>query len=240
MFVAKNEEMDPVAKTHALYAPRYLFSEWVTCCNEFARNHPQTRVLDLKYTIVHVRCKKRRNCSGGKNSCFVCPRYRFSEWVRCGNEIPWNHPNISFGPKVVDWACSVWKSKKWFRWQKLMLCMHPIPISKWVTCGNEVARNHPKHEFWTYSSGMGMFVEKNKEMVRLQKRMLCMHPDTHFRNGWRATMKLHETTPNMSFVPKVVNGHVRCEKRRNDSVAKTHALHAPDTGFWNVWGAATR
>jgi hypothetical protein len=23
------------------------------------------------------------------------------------------------------------------------------PFSKWVTCGNEIARNHPKHEFWT-------------------------------------------------------------------------------------------
>jgi hypothetical protein len=27
MFVAKNEEMVPVAKTHALYAPRHPFSE---------------------------------------------------------------------------------------------------------------------------------------------------------------------------------------------------------------------
>jgi hypothetical protein len=73
MFVAKNEEMVPVTKTRALYAPR----------------HP------------------------------------FSEWVACGNEIARNHPNMSFGPKVVDWACSLRKTKKWFRWQKLVLCMHP-------------------------------------------------------------------------------------------------------------------
>ena len=25
---------------------------------------------------------------------------------------------------VVDWACSLRKTKKWFRWQKLMVCMH--------------------------------------------------------------------------------------------------------------------
>jgi hypothetical protein len=36
MFVAKNEEMVPVAKTRALYDP---FSEWVTCDNEIVRNH---------------------------------------------------------------------------------------------------------------------------------------------------------------------------------------------------------
>jgi hypothetical protein len=40
MFVAKNEEMVPVAKTRALYAP-HPFSEWVTCDNEIARNHPK-------------------------------------------------------------------------------------------------------------------------------------------------------------------------------------------------------
>jgi hypothetical protein len=73
MFVAKNEELVPVAKTRALYAPRTPFWEWVTYDNEIARNHP----------------------------------------------------NMSFGPKVVDWACSLQKTTKWFRWQKLMLGMHP-------------------------------------------------------------------------------------------------------------------
>jgi hypothetical protein len=41
MFVAKNEEMVPVAKTRALYAPLHPFSEWVTCGNEIAQNHPK-------------------------------------------------------------------------------------------------------------------------------------------------------------------------------------------------------
>jgi hypothetical protein len=36
LFVAKNEEMVSVAKTHALYAPRHPFSEWVTCGKEIA------------------------------------------------------------------------------------------------------------------------------------------------------------------------------------------------------------
>jgi hypothetical protein len=39
MFVSKNKEMVPLAKTRALYAPRHPFSEWVTCSNEIARNH---------------------------------------------------------------------------------------------------------------------------------------------------------------------------------------------------------
>jgi hypothetical protein len=57
------------------------------------------------------------------------------------------------------------------------------PFSEWVTCGNEIARNHPKHEFWTSSSGLGIFVAKTEEMVPVAKTRACMHPDTRFRNG---------------------------------------------------------
>ena len=96
MFVAKNEEMVPVAKTRALYAtPTTVF-----------------RMGDMRL----------RNCE--------------------------TNPNMSFVPKVVNWACLLRKTKKWFRWQKLVLCTRH-PFSEWVTCGNEIARNHLKHEFFT-------------------------------------------------------------------------------------------
>jgi len=41
LFVSKKEEMVPVEQTHTMYAPRYLFSHWVTCGNEMAQNHPK-------------------------------------------------------------------------------------------------------------------------------------------------------------------------------------------------------
>jgi hypothetical protein len=53
-------------------------------------------------------------------------------------------------------------------------------FSEWVTCGNKIARNHPKHEFWTQSSGLGMFVVKNEEMVPVAK--------THAFNAPRLTI----------------------------------------------------
>jgi hypothetical protein len=56
-------------------------------------------------------------------------------------------------------------------------------FSEWVTCGNEIARNHPKHKFWTYSSGVGMFVAKNKEMVPVAKTRALYGPRHRFRNG---------------------------------------------------------
>jgi hypothetical protein len=87
MFVEKNEEMVPVAKTRALYAPRHPFSEWVTC--------------------------------GAKPT-----------------------PNMSFGPKVVDWASSLRKNEK-------LVLVAKTRFGNGVTYDNEIARNHPKHEFWT-------------------------------------------------------------------------------------------
>jgi hypothetical protein len=73
MFVAKNEEMVPVAKTRALYA------------------------TDT----------------------------RFRKGLRAATKLRKTTPNMSFVPKVVDWACSLRKTKKRFWWQKLVLCMHP-------------------------------------------------------------------------------------------------------------------
>jgi hypothetical protein len=92
-------------------------------------------------------------------------------------------PNMSVGPKVVDWACSLRKTKKWFWWRNSCFVCTRHPFSEWVTCGNEIARNHPKHEFWIYSSGLGMFVAKNEEMVPVAKTRALYAPDTRFRNG---------------------------------------------------------
>ena len=73
MFLAKKEEMVPVAQTHALDASHTRF----------------------------------RNGS-----------HAATKWCE-------TTPNMSVGPKVVDWLYSLRKKKKWFRWHKLMPCMHP-------------------------------------------------------------------------------------------------------------------
>jgi hypothetical protein len=57
---------------------------------------------------------------------------------------------MSFGPKVVDWACSLQKSEKNGSGgeNSCFVCTRH-PFLELVTYGNENARNHPKHEFWT-------------------------------------------------------------------------------------------
>jgi hypothetical protein len=90
-----------------------------------------------------------------KTRALYAPDTRSRNGWRAATKLRETTPNMSFAPKVVDWACLLRKRKKWFRWQKLVLWMHPTPVfgmgdvSEWVTCGNKFAWNHPKHEFWT-------------------------------------------------------------------------------------------
>jgi hypothetical protein len=72
MFVAKNEEMVPVEKTHALYAPRHPFLEWLTCGNEIARNHPKHEFWTLSSGLGMFVAKNEEMVPVEKNSCFVC------------------------------------------------------------------------------------------------------------------------------------------------------------------------
>jgi hypothetical protein len=107
--------------------------------------------------------KKKKGFQWQKLVLCLHPDTRFRNGWHAAMKLRETTPNMSFGPKVVDWACSLRKTKKWFWWQKLML--------------------------W-------------------------MHPDTRFRNGWRAATKLCETTLDMSFGPKVVDWTVHCEKTK--------------------------
>jgi hypothetical protein len=128
MFVAKNEEMVPVTKTRALYAPRHPFSEWVTCGNKLRETNPN---MSFGPKVVDWACslrKKKKWFWWQKLVLCMHPDNRFQNGCRAETKLRETTPNMSFGPKVVDWACLLRKTKKWFRWQKLVLCMHPTPV----------------------------------------------------------------------------------------------------------------
>ena len=58
--------------------------------------------------------------------------------------------NMSFGPNVVDWMRFGGKSRKKIRCPELVPKWHPrTRLSQRCTCGNQMVRNHPKHESWT-------------------------------------------------------------------------------------------
>jgi pSer/pThr/pTyr-binding forkhead associated (FHA) protein len=96
MFVAKNEEMVPLAKNSCFVCTRHPFSEWVTCDNEIVRNHPKHEFWTQSSGLGMFVAKNEEMVPLAKNSCFVCTRHPFSEWVTCDNEIARNHPKHEF------------------------------------------------------------------------------------------------------------------------------------------------
>jgi hypothetical protein len=139
-----------------------------------------------------------------KKSCFVDTLF-WNGW-RVATKLRESTPNNSFGPKVVDWARSLRKTKKWFRLQKLVLCMHPdTRFRNGWRAATKLRETTPNMSFGPKVVDWACSLRKTKKWFRWQKLVFCMHIDTRFRNGWRATTKLRETTPNMSFGPKVVD-----------------------------------
>jgi hypothetical protein len=92
MFVAKNEEMVLVAKTRAFYATRHPFSEWVTCDNEIARNHPKHELWTLSSGLGKFVAKNEEMGPVAKTRVLYAPQHPFSEWVTCSNKIARKHP----------------------------------------------------------------------------------------------------------------------------------------------------
>jgi len=186
-------------------------------------------------------CKKTRNGSRGINSCLNVPRYRFLQRVKCGYEMAWNHPKHEFLTEIVDWACSLWQNKKWFRKHKLVHLMHPIlifimglvwqwngvkPPETWVLDVKYVVRNQTDVvEQWNGVQIPKIWVLDIKEYIKIFQ-VVClesyysetfnqMHANTSFRNRSGASTKWHETFENMSFRPKLWIEHVRCDQTRN-------------------------
>jgi flagellar biosynthesis protein FliQ len=134
------------------------------------------------------------------------PDTRFRNGCRAATKLHETTLNMTFGPKVVDWACSLRKTKKWSRWQKLMLCMHhDTRFWNGWRAATKLRETTPNMSFGPKVVDWACSLRKTKKWFWWQKLVLSMHPDYRFRNGWRAATNLRETTTNMSFGPKVVD-----------------------------------
>jgi hypothetical protein len=104
------------------------------------------------------------------------PDTRFRNGWRAATKLRKTTPNMSFGRKVVDWAGSLWKTKKWFRWPKLVLCMHPYTrfLNGWHVATK--LREPSQTWVWTSSCGLDMFVAKNEEIVLVAKTRALYAP----------------------------------------------------------------
>ena len=138
-------------------------------------------------------------------------------------------PNMSFGPKVVDWACSLRKKKKWFRWHKLMPCIHPdARFPNWSRAATKWCESTPNMSFRPRVVDWACWLQKKEKWFWWHKLMPCIHRNARFPNGSRPATKWRDTTPNMSLGPKVVDWACSLRKKKEMvPVAQTHALYTP-------------
>jgi hypothetical protein len=87
--------------------------------------------------------------------------------------------NMSFGPQVVDWACSLQKMKNSSGGKNPCFECTMIPVFRMGDVRQQKCSKPPKHEFWTSSSDLGMSVVKNEEMVPVAKTH-ALNADTYF------------------------------------------------------------
>ena len=72
-----------------------------------------------------VVAKKQEMVPEAQTRAYKAPGTRFHNGAHVATESRETTTNMSFGPKVVDWACSLRKNKKWFRRLKLVHIMYP-------------------------------------------------------------------------------------------------------------------
>ena len=142
------------------------------------------------------------------------PDTRFRNGSRAAMKWHETTPNLSFGPKEVDWASSLRINKKWFRGHKLMPCIHPdTRFRNGSRSATKSRENTTNMSFGPTEVDWACLLRKNKKWFQGHKLMPCIQPDTRFRNGSRAATKSRENTSNMSFGPKQVDW--ACSLRKN-------------------------
>ena len=102
---------------------------------------PRNLVLALKKWIGQVRCENKMQLRKHKVVHFMHPKTRSHNLYHPATEPRETTQKLSFGPKEVDWACSLRKNKTQLRKHKAVHCMHPKPV---LTTGTSRQRNRAK------------------------------------------------------------------------------------------------
>src|SRR6185295_10142742 len=148
---------------------------------------------------------------------------------------------LSFGPKQVDWACSLRKNKTQLRMHKVVHFMHPKTQSHNLYLpATESRKTTQKLSFGPKEVDSACSLRKNKSKLRKHKVVHFMHPNTRSHNGYLPATESRETTQKLSFGPKQVDW--ACLLRKNKTQLRkhkvVHCMH-PKTRSHNLYLPAT-
>src|SRR6185312_8102539 len=198
--------------------------------------HPKTRSHDLYLPAKESHETTQKHSFGPKEVDWACllRKNKTQIWkhkvVHCMHPKPRSHNGYlpatescettqkhSFGPKEVDWACSLRKNKTQLRKHKVVHCMHPktrshngyLPATESHETTQKLSFG-PKEVDWACS------LRKNKTQLRKHKVVHFMHPNTRSHNGYLPATESRETTQKPSFGPKQVDWAYSLRKTRRN------------------------
>src|SRR6185437_8037414 len=144
---------------------------------------------------------------------------------------------LSFGPKEVDWACSLRKNKTQHRKHKVVHFMHPKTRShNGYLQATESRETTQKHSFGPKEVDWACSLRKNNTQLRKHKVVHSMHPKTRSHNGYLPATESRETTQKLSFGPKEVDwaSSLRKNKTQLRKHKVVHFMH-PKTRSHNLY-----
>ena len=139
--------------------------------------------------------KKQDATSEAQSGALYAPKNPISQWYLPSTESRETTQKLSFGPKEVDWPCSLRKNKTQLRKHKVVHFMHPKTRSHNVYLpATESRKTSQKHSFMPKELDWACSLRKNKTQLRKHKVVHCMHPKTRSHNGYLPATESRETT----------------------------------------------
>ena len=216
MFVAKKQDGTSVAQSGALYAPQNPISQWVPPGNGIARNHSK---LSFGPQEVDWACSLRKNKTQlrkHKVVHFMHHKTRYNNLYHPATESRETTQKHCFGPKEVDWACSLRKNKTQLRKHKVVHCMHPKTRShNGYLQATESRETTQKPSFGPKEVDLASSLRKNKMQLRKHKVVHFMHPKTRSHNGYHPVTESREPTQKLSFGPQEVDWASSLQKKQD-------------------------
>src|SRR6185312_8289564 len=154
---------------------------------------------------------------------FMHPKNRSHNGCLPATELRETTQTLSFGPKEVDWACSLQKNKTQLRKHKVVHCMHPktrshngyLPATESCETTQKLSFG-PKEVDWASS------LQKNKTQLRKHKAVHFTHPETRSHNLYLPATKSCETTQKLSFGPQEMDW--ACSLRKTKTQLRKHKV----------------
>ena len=173
--------------------------------------------------------KKQDATSEAQSGAFFAPQNPISQQVPPGNGSCETTQKLSFGPKEVDWACSLQKNKTQLQKHKVVHFMHPKTRShNGYLPATELRETTQKISFGPKEVDWASSLRKNKTQLQKHKVVHCMHPKTRSHNSTSRQQNHVKPPRNLVLGLKQWIWQVRCEKTsRNFGSTKWCILYTP-------------